>query len=96
MPVVLSPPKPSVTPPSLGGDSAADAYARAAKGRAETTVALDATNHLQGLRFGLSNPDTGYRSLLGGDAVKGIDGQALSGHYLSRRSRRRSLCSART
>ena len=83
MPVVPIPPKSSVTPPLLGGDNAADAYARAAKDRAETTVALDATNQLQGLRSDLSNPDTGYRSLLGGDAVKGIDGQALTGHYLS-------------
>ncbi len=84
MPVVPIPPKPSVTPSSgVGGDSPADAFARAAMDRAETTVALDATNQLQGLRVGLSDPDTGYRSLLGGDAVKGIDGQALTGHYLS-------------
>jgi len=81
MPVVPTPPKPSVKP-SFGG-SLADDYALAAKDRAETTVALDATNQLQGLRFNLSNPDTGYRSLLGGDSVKGIDGQALTGHYLS-------------
>jgi muramidase (phage lysozyme) len=65
------------------GDNAADAFAQAAKDRAETTVALDATNQLQGLKSDLSNPDTGYKSLLGGDAVKGIDGQALAGHYLS-------------
>ncbi len=79
MPVVPIPPKSSVPLPTDGGDSAADVFARAAKERAETTVALDATNQLQGLQFGLSNPDTGYRSLLGGDAVKGIDGQALTG-----------------
>ncbi|WP_443747244.1 hypothetical protein [Asticcacaulis solisilvae] len=77
------------TSPSLGlggnppSDSPADTYAQGVRDRAETTVALDATNQLQGLRFGLSNPDTGYRSLLGGDAVKGIGGQALTGYYLS-------------
>jgi len=84
MPVVPISPKSSVSPPSdVAGDSPADAFARAAKDRAETTVALDATNQLQGLRFDLSNPDRGYKSLLGGDAVRGIDGQALTGHYLS-------------
>jgi len=84
MPVVPSSPKPSATPSlGVGGDSAANAYARAARDQAETTVALDATNQLQGLKLGLSNPDTGYRSLLGGDAVRRIDGQALTGHYLS-------------
>jgi len=84
MPIVPRPETSSVT--SFGnppGGSPADAFVQAAKDRAETTVALDATNQLQGLRFDLSNPDTGYRSLLGGDAVRGIEGQALTGHYLS-------------
>ena len=62
---------------------AAYALARSAKDKAETMVALDGSNTLQGIVAKLSNPQTGYRSLLGADAVKGINGWSLTDHYLS-------------
>ncbi len=62
---------------------AAYALARSARDKAETMVALEGSNELQGTVANLSDPVTGYKPLSGGDADKGINGWSLTDHYLS-------------
>ncbi|MBW8733777.1 MAG: hypothetical protein JF571_05630 [Asticcacaulis sp.] len=83
MPVVPRPQNTSITPQFDRAAALDNPQVLAARDEAETMVALDGSNRLQGMVANLSDPQTGYRSLLGADAVKGIDGGSLTDHYLS-------------